>query len=257
MNWDWFQGQAWFHSMPQDDPTVNGDFGDFGTNTESYYLYFNGPATLNSIPTPIPNLLLESATYTIDQNITTNADVIIQGNGTVVPAQDMHIKGNMTIGSWVGGTFQFPNSGSAVTVTVDGDIDFTEDPLSNLQDRDLEVADAAVDLEHTLILKGNILHGGDNGHAIDLYNASTTRPRVILELQGTGDHNYSRTSTSNPDLYRIVMNKGSDQTSTFTFNDDFDLSVPTAGYQPIALQNGTLVINDAAIGDAGRCRING
>ncbi|WP_422359595.1 T9SS type A sorting domain-containing protein [Reichenbachiella sp.] len=229
--------------------TANGDFGDFGENTDAYYLYFGGTSTLNNIPTPIPNLMVESATYTIDQNITTNANVVVQGNGTIIPAQDMTIGEDLRIGTWVGGTFQFPNSGSAVTVTVNGDIDFTEDPFTNPQDRDLIVADAAVDLEHTLILKGNIIHGAGNGHSFDLYNADNARPRVILELQGETDNNYARTSTSTPDLYRIVQNKGSDQTYSFTFNDDFTLSTPTATIQPIELQNGVLIINDTNIGD--------
>ena len=233
-----------------DNPTVNGDFGDFGTNPDSYYLYFGATTTLNSIPTPIPNLMVESWTFTIDQNITTNANVVVQGNGTIIPAQDMTIGDDLLIGTWVGGTFQFPNSGSAVTVTVNGNIDFTEDPFTNPQDRDLIVADAAVDLEHTLILKGDIIHGAENGHSFDLYNADNTRPRAILELQGESNNNYSRTSTSTPDLYRIVQNKGTDQTYSFTFNDDFDISTPTASIQPIELQNGVLVINDTNIGDA-------
>ena len=233
-----------------DDPTVNGDFGDFGANTDSYYLYFNGPSTLTNIPTPIPNLMVESATYIIDQNITTNANVVVQGNGTIIPVQDMTISEDLRIGTWSGGTFQFPNSGTAVTVTINGNIDFTQDPYTNLLDRDLTVADAAVDLEHRLILKGDILHGTENGHSIDLYNADNARPRVILELQGESDNNYARTSTSTPDLYRIIQNKGSDQTYSFTFNDDFTVSTPTATIQPIELQNGTLVINDASIGDA-------
>ncbi|WP_456461644.1 LamG-like jellyroll fold domain-containing protein [Reichenbachiella sp.] len=233
-----------------DNPTVNGDFGDFGTNVDSYYLYFGATSTLNSIPTPIPNLMVESFTYTIDQNITTNANVVVQGSGTIIPAQDMTIGEDLRIGTWLGGTFQFPNSGSAITVTVEGDIDFTEDPFTNPQDRDLIVADAAVDLEHTLILKGDIIHGAENGHSIDLYNADNARPRVILELQGESNNSYSRTSTSTPDLYRIVQNKGTDQTYSFTFNDDFTLSTPTATVQPIELQNGVLVINDTNIGDA-------
>lgn len=230
--------------------TVNGDFGDFGENDDSYFLYFGGTATLNSIPEPIPNLMVESATYTIDQNITTNGNLIVQGNGTIIPAQDINIGQDLIIGTWVGGTFQFPNTGSAVTVTVNGNIDYTVDPFTNPQDRDLIVADAATDLEHTLILKGDILHGAENGHSFDLYNADNARPRVILELQGASNNNYARTSTSVPDLYRIVQNKGTDQTYSFTFNDDFTLSTPTATIQPIELQNGLLVINDANIGDA-------
>lgn len=234
-----------------DNPTVNGDFGDFGTNLDSYYLYFGATTTLNSIPTPIPNLMVESATYTIDQSITTNANVVVQGNGTIIPIQDMTIGQDLRIGTWVGGTFQFPNSGSGITVTVNGNIDFTEDPFTNPQDRDLIVADAAADIEHTLILKGDIIHGAENGHSIDLYNADNTRPRVILELQGASNNSYSRTSTSNPDLYKIVQNKGSDQTYSFSFNNDFDIATPAANFQPIELQNGVLIINDSDIGDAG------
>lgn len=231
--------------------TADGDFGDFGENVDSYYLYFGygGNHTLNAIPTPIPNLMVESATYTIDQAISTNANLVVQGNGTIIPAQDIEIGQDLVIGTWVGGTFQFPNSGSAVTVTVNGNIDYTEDPLADPQDRDLIVADAATDLAHRLILRGDIIHGAENGHSFDLYNADNARPRVILELQGESDNNYTRTSTSTPDLYRVVMNKGIDQTYSFTFNDDFTLSNPTASIQPIELQNGLLVINDTNIGD--------
>lgn len=229
-------------------PLVNGDFGDFGSNVQSYFLYFGGNTTLSTIPTPIPNLMVESATYTINQAITTNADLIIQGNGTVVPNQDIEIIGDLVLGFWRGATFQFPNSGSAITVTVNGNIDFTEDPFSNPQDRDLEVSDSGTDLEHKLILKGDIIHGSGNGYAIDFYNASDVRPRVILELQGESNNTYSRTSTSEPDLYRVVMNKGTSKTNTFSFNESFTLSGATNGAsKALEMQNGTLILDDAGI----------
>ncbi|MDN5199954.1 DUF4347 domain-containing protein [Fulvivirgaceae bacterium BMA10] len=234
------------------DPTVNGDFGDFGTNVESYFLYFrNGGSTtytLNNIPTPIPSLMVESASYTIDQAITTNANLVVQGNGDLIPNQDIEVLGDLWVGMWVGGTFHFPSTGAAITLTVNGDVDFTVDPFSDPRDRDLVVDDSGNDLEHRLIVKGDILHGAGNGYDLDLYNASNVRPRAILELQGESDNSYSRTSTSVPEFYRIELDKGTDQSNTFTFSDDFTLSGPTNGNtKALELQNGRLVLNDADI----------
>jgi hypothetical protein len=230
---------------------VSADFGDFGSNPESYYLYFGGDATLNNIPEPIPNLMMESADYTIDQNIDVNGNLIIQGDADVTPAQDIHINNDLIIGFWSGGTFHFPGTGSPIEITVDGNIDFTQDPFSYPQDRNIVVDDpgSSSTLEHTLILKGDIIHGAGNGYDIDLFNASN-RPAVILELQGENNNSYYRTSTSVPDFYRVVMNKGSDQDSTFTFSDDFTLSGPTSGagvLKALELQNGTLILDDPDI----------
>ncbi|MBI9066804.1 MAG: T9SS type A sorting domain-containing protein [Salinivirgaceae bacterium] len=230
-------------------PIVNGDFGDFGSNQDSYFLYFGGNNTLNAIPTPIPNLMMESATYTIDQEISTNANVIIQGNGTVKFMQDATIQGNLVIGTWLGGTVELPSQAMAITLTVNGNIDFTIDPVSNLGDRNLQVQSLGTNnVEHKIILKGNLLHGSDNSHAIDLWNSNSTE-RVILELQGASDNYYSRTSTAEPELYRVIVNKGLNQTNSFSFNESFTLkgATNTIANKSFDLQNGKLIINDADI----------
>lgn len=229
-------------------PIVNGDFGEFGTNTDSYYLYFGGNATLNNISTPIPNLMVESYTYAIDQDVDINGSFIVQGNGVAIPQQDMDIAGDLLIGYWQGGTFQFPSQADAITVTVDGKIDFTSDPFGDLQDRDLIVEHASSqNVNHKLILKGSIIHGTENGHSIDLWNSNTLE-RVTLELQGESNNTYSRTSTSEPELYRIIVNKGTDQTNSFSFNNSFSLNGITNGTADKALEllNGTFVLNDAS-----------
>ena len=230
--------------------TVTGDFGEFAKDPYSYYLYFGGSATINNIPEPIPNLLFEGTSpKIIDQNIEINASLIVQGNVLVRPLQNIVINKDLVLGYWKGGTFEFPASGSNVTIDVKGNIDFTQNSSSNPQDRNITVQNSNSTLEHTLKVGGDIIHGSDNGWNFDLYSASN-RPKVILELTGSSNGRYYRTSNSVPNLYRIVMNKGTDKIPKFTFDDDFLLFGPTSGAgvpKAVEIQNGTLVLNDVDI----------
>ncbi len=229
---------------------LTGDFGDFGTNPYSYYLFFNNgtaPAQLTNIPTPIPNMMIEYSTD-INQNITINSDLIVQGNAMVHPLKDVYIKRDLVLGFWLGATFQFPATGSAVKVTVDRDVDFTRIPIpGSVGNRNLNVAAAAGVLEHTFVLKRDIIQGSDNNWGIDLYGAAN-RSKAILEMQGTTNGTYSRTSTTVPNLYRIVMNKGTNQTPSFSFDDSFILNGSTnTATKAITMKSGTLILNDPAI----------
>lgn len=229
-----------------DAPVVTGDFNDFGTNPNSYYLYFGGNATLTTIPTPIPNLMFESATYTVNQNITVNADLIVQGDGVVRPTQAVAIKRDLLLGYWLGGTFQLPGVAPAITVTVDRNIDYTQDPFSNPSNRAVNVNNPGVaTVENTIIVKGNIIQGANNNSVLDLYNGAADRPLANLEFQGTGSHSYTRSSTSVPDLNRIVCNKGSDISSGFSINGSVVLNAPSnTAIKPITLTNGLLSLNN-------------
>lgn len=228
--------------------TTTADFGDFGTNPDSYYMYFGGPATnLTGIPTPIPNLMFEYST-TINQALTVNSDFVIQGGATVSPLQNIDIKRDLAVGMWTGGTFQFMDATPAVTITVGRNIDFTNNPSGTLGTRIISCRNVlTTDVQHRLIVKGDIIHGSDNGSVFDLYNGATNLNRVVLELAGTGTNNYNRTSTAVPDFYQIVMNKGVDQTSSFTFNKNF--TIYTAGNntatKSITMQDGSLILNSA------------
>lgn len=226
---------------------TNGDFGDFGTNPYSYYLFFGGAPQLTTIPTPIPNMMIEYSTD-INQKIDINYDLVLQGDAVVHPLQDVQIKRDLVLGFWRGGTFQFPASGSEVEVTVGRDIDFTRVPNpGEIGNRRLNVSTTAGLLEHKLILKRSIIHGSDNNFGIDLYGAAN-RSKVILEFQGADNGTYSRTSTSVPIFYRMVMNKGINQTPTFSFNNSFTLNGSTnTATKAITMANGTLIFNNAAI----------
>lgn len=227
--------------------TLNGDFGDFGTNPESYYLYYGGGATLTNIPSPIPNLLFEGTAKNINQAITVNNDFIIQGSTTVTPYQNVDIKRDLSIGMWDGGTLQFRGSGTPITMTVGRNVDFTKDPAGTLGTRTIVCEATANDIAHRLIVKGDIIHGAVNSSTFDLYNGAANRNRVVLELAGTGTNSYTRTSTAVPDFYQIVMNKGVDQTSSFTFNQYF--TIYTGGNngatKSITMQDGSLAMNSA------------
>lgn len=232
-----------------DNPVVLGDFGEFGRNTDSYYLYFGGNATLNAIPTPIPNLMVESGTYTINQDVDINGSLIIQLGAVVVPTQNMNIDHNLFIGANNGGIYRFPSQATALTTTVGGDIDFTYNPIGLIGTRSLIVQpDNTQNIEHKLILKGDIIQGAESTQSIDLWRANNTE-RVVLELQGTSDNEYTRSSASVPEFYRIIVNKGNTQTNTFTFNQSFTLNgiTNTVDNKALELLNGTLILNDAAL----------
>lgn len=226
---------------------LNGDFGDFATNPDSYYLYFGGGATITNIPSPIPNLMFEGTAKNINQAITVNTDFIVQGGTTITPYQDIDIKRDLCLGMWSGGSFQFRGSGTPVTISVGRNIDFTKDPSNNLGTRTIVCEASSTNIEHKLIVNGDIIHGTNNSSTFDLYNGATNRNRVVLELSGTGVHNYSRASTAVPDFYRIVINKGVDQTSTFTFNQDFTIysGGNNSATKSITMQNGSLIMNSA------------
>ena len=98
-----------------------------------------------------------------------------------------------------------------------------------------------------MILNGDIIHGALNTSLIDLWESNTGN-RVILDLRGESNNNYTRSNTNIPELYRIVMSKGSDKTNTFTFSDDFTLmGTSNAVEKPVELIHGTLVFDDSDI----------
>ncbi|MBN1252892.1 MAG: T9SS type A sorting domain-containing protein [Bacteroidales bacterium] len=224
-------------------PTIVGDFGLFGNNSDAFFMYWGANATLTNIPTPIPNLMLESNQFIIDQEIIVNADLLHNGFSHITPLKNILIKGDLVMGFWQGGTFHFPASGDAITITVEGNIDYTQGSLNSPRYIIVDNPGTTSYLEHKLIVKGNILQGADDNNKLDLFNASD-RTSVILELQGQGANTYTRNSSSKPDLYRLVMNKGEDQTNSFSFNNDFILNGATDGeIKALELQNGTLILN--------------
>ncbi|TAJ13131.1 T9SS C-terminal target domain-containing protein [Marinilabiliaceae bacterium JC017] len=228
-----------------EDIKLKGDFGDFGNNPDSYYLYFGGDGTITNIPVPIPNLMIEAGNKIIDQKITVNSDYIIQGRATVIQKKDVEIKRDLVVGFWSGGVLQFPGSGDEVAITVGRNIDFTQRTADG--ERSILVQNSSNRLNHRLIVKGDIIHGNNDDWQFDLFNGEG-KPNVIFELQGDGNNHYNRSSNAVPEFYRIIMNKGNAQAETFIFNESFALRGSTVNRdKALELQNGTLVLNHPAI----------
>ena len=227
--------------------TVNADWGEFANNIDAIVMYWGGNATLNNIIQPVPSLMLEGYNIFIDQNVVINANLILNGAVVCTPLQDIEVKGNLYVGSWSDGQLKFPSSGSPLTLTVGGNVDFTY--MNEGEKRNILVSESGDDITHKLIVKGNIIHGSNSDYRIDLYSG-VNRPKVELELQGDGNMSYSRTSSSVPQLYRLITNKGNSTASSFTFNKSIVLSGSTSGAgvsKAVELQNGLLVLNNAGI----------
>ncbi len=220
--------------------TIVGDFGDFiEENDNGWFYWFQSVQNVtitDRFEFPIFRTFGANGTLDFSQDVTAHG-VVIDSDTELSVTTNYTIDSLVQIGSNSGGILEFPNAGSNLTFECDYLV-YSDDGTNSIN-----VENAGTDV-HTLIVNKDITL--DQGVDFDLTSASGAQ--VILELQGEGDHSFTNSNGLTTTLYQVVMNKGSDTTSTFTFNDDFTISTPTASLQPIVLQNGTLILNDAAIG---------
>lgn len=232
-------------------PNVIADWGDFAKDSCATLMYgwdSGQNDTLNNLPEQIPSLMFENNNFAINQELTVNYDLILNGTPNVTFLKDVLIKRDMIVGYWKGGTIHFPGSGDPVTVTVQGNIDFTRyKPDGTTRKITVDDPGSDLNLEHKLIVYGDIIQGDKDYMQLNLFNAQN-RPAVILELAGDTSATYTRASASTPSLYKIIMNKGNNQNLFFRFADDFTLNGPTYGSdKDINLQNGSLILDDPNI----------
>jgi len=225
--------------------TVVGDLGDFNTTSNSTFfldLTEAGTATFSSI-SEFPGIRIygrNSAGRTIRfGNDISGQQILIDGMATLEVGNDIDIEGNVQLGNNREGYITFPDDGSNHTFTIGGDLT-TNEPNTSTNNQ-INVAGTGSDI-HTLQVGGDIdLQFGDQ---FDLSGATN----VILEFIGAGTNAFTNSSAASPDLYQIVMNKGSDTSDSFTFNDNFSITDPgVTGIQPVEIVNGLLIFNDPAI----------
>ncbi len=238
-------------------PSVTGDFGSFannyaealdGTNGSRFLFYGEGGSniTLPATPTVYPNVRIEgpgNRTFHFPVEITAKGDMIVDNQAIFRVESDLLVEGELRMGQYRQGSLLFPDD-VARTVTVKGRLRTRVG--SGGGSSSISVDNTTENgLEHRLIVEGNIEHR--NG-SIDLFSNNTGGNNVILELAGDNNASFTKTVTNDPDFYRIVVNKGTNQDSTFTFEDEFRLLGPTDGNtKALELQNGTLVLDDADI----------
>ncbi|WP_156152433.1 T9SS type A sorting domain-containing protein [Flammeovirga sp. OC4] len=175
---------------------------------------------------------------------------------TLILDKSINVENNINIGGFREAAIEV-NSSTPITVNT-GNLNLQNTISNNSSASNKFLVTGTDDVEHTLIVNGDItipqIDGGESGaDAIEFsLLKSTTENRIVLELQGTEsgvfDNYYTDDITSplTPELYKIVMNKGNNQDSTFTFNTNFTLPSVTTE-ELITLSNGTLVLDNSAI----------
>ncbi|WP_156152567.1 T9SS type A sorting domain-containing protein [Flammeovirga sp. OC4] len=164
--------------------------------------------------------------------------------------KSLEIEGTLNIGGAQDGDLIFDASESIQLSCHDIKFDNIYNNSNDAENKIL--TEGTDDIEHRLIVKGGIeivsISAGDqNNIEFDLYNGETGN-KVILELQGEDNGVFSNAYTSEvvPELYKIVMNKGTSNVPTFTMNTNFTLPSSTTE-ELITFQNGTLILENSNI----------
>jgi len=248
---------------------LTGDFGDFAKNTNSTWMYKSQNNATHTIPSSFPheypNLSTEMAgTFVFPFDVTVNGNLNASGHNVLQfndgEFGDFLIKGDMKVGGYLTGKIKFPAGGSSRRVNVLGDIlvGWVHE-LNYPVNSDCEIsviAGGSDNTEHRLVVEGDINIIGGNRATKDgifnLYSNNSGGANVILELSGNNNKEFIKNSAIAriPSLYKIVSNKGTAQSPTFTFTTNFTLNGPTNGTtdeKALLLQNGKLNLNNADI----------
>ena len=178
--------------------------------------------------------------------ITVNRDVRMDRSCRFRANHDIIIKDDLRI-TWQGNrtTFEIGDN-QEVTVDIGGDLSL-ENGQGDDNSRISVKNNNRNSYEHTLKVGGDIIieNVNNNSSTFDLYNGTAPNNNATLELSGGGKYAFTNASSITPDLYRVVMNKGVDTASTFTFNNNIVLNGPTVGAnKALTLENGLLIFND-------------
>lgn len=245
--------------------TGSTDLGEFVNNTGSIFNFLvdadNQTVNLPSNIPVYPNLRIEAGGGANDDDnriMQTSVPTTVNGWVRLDRSSRLRVNHDLNIGDDLQITWQ---SNRRTTVEIGDDREVTLEIAGDLRlengngsqpSRFLVKNDNQNGYEHTVRVGGNIeIESGQAATAVfDLYNGVAPNNNAILELYGEGSHTLTNASPAvlTPDLYRIVMNKGADTTSVFSFSDDFNLNGPVNVVpQAIELQAGKLVLDDAGI----------
>ncbi|BDX37477.1 hypothetical protein CYCD_08320 [Tenuifilaceae bacterium CYCD] len=257
------EGMFWIRSDGnQADPSFAGiDIGDFVSNDSSYFVYesTSNAFVYNNIPAEVPNLLIAGNGWgSIDRDFTISTDLNVRQNfellGDVNLVLSSGATGNISVGknlrvfrstasgndSGGDGEIAFPNNASR-TVEVFGDVELVN---SNAILR-VRTPNAA-GIPSNLIVHGNLLQNNTTGGGFQLYTVAG-QDYINLTLKGSGNHSYTVSSGTTGNFYNLTLDKGTDQTNSFTLNSNCTINGPTSGVgvsKAITLINGKLILNN-------------
>jgi len=240
------------------------DIGDFIKQDSSYLIYesTSNAFVYDNIPSQVPNLMISGNGWgSVDRDFEISTDVEIE--------QDFELLGdiNLVLSSGTNGNFIvkndmkiFRNNANGNDSEGDGEIAFPNDASKSIEiygDLKLINEHAKISVRspnttvfiHSLTIHGNIYQDNTSGGGVQLYTASD-EDYIKLILKGEGTNTYSVNSGAIANFYSIQIDKGNDQTSSFSFDSDFNLNGPTSGIsvtKSFDLQNGKAIINNSDI----------
>ncbi|TAJ13130.1 hypothetical protein DMA11_10050 [Marinilabiliaceae bacterium JC017] len=263
------RGEGMFWNRQSDPDFSRMDLGEFAQNDSSYIVYENDQddKVFKNTPGICPNLMVANDDWgrnnrnvTFEKDIITNGNFEILGDANVILDDDAD--GDLTIGgdlllfeiknpvdgsaSGGGAQLAFPGNGSNRRVTVNGDLVLSnEGGLINVQSPNTTIQN------HELHVRGDILqHTAASGaDGLQLW-AGNNKDHISLYLDGDADMKMDVTAGDIPNLYRLIINKGTGKNRIAQFNSDFNLNGPTSGAgvaKALELQNGTFRLNHPAI----------
>ncbi|WP_026210659.1 T9SS type A sorting domain-containing protein [Flexithrix dorotheae] len=221
--------------------TITADIGDFANDPDNGWFFWI-QATGTTVVTDYSKYPVFRTFGGTNKDFQFGIDVeaeyaVIDNNTTLQIANNLTINNQLLIGSNNPGNVEFIDVGSNKTLEV-GSIIF--DDVGN---NTLTVENSGSDT-HILKVNSDIII--DGGSTFDL--TSDAGSNVNLYLSNSGTHSLTNNAGITLDLYRIIMNKGTDTTSTFTFNSEFTLSGSTNGSEKaLELQAGNLILNHSGI----------
>jgi hypothetical protein len=260
------KGEGLFWNRNSDPDYTQMDVGEFAREDSSYVIYenFDDNRVVYNTPALFPNLYLSNdgwggndKDFSFAKDIETTGNVEILGDmnlvlptgstGNITVGRNLIMFENTSGGSSSGGgaELDFGNTGTARTVVVKGDL-----KMNNTGGIIRVSSPGTTPINHNLNVYGNIIQNTTStGSGLQLWT-SATQDRITLSLLGSNNMTYNLTSGSIPNFYRIIVDKGTDNTTTATFNCDFNLNGPTSGAgvaKALELKSGTFIVNNSAV----------
>ncbi len=209
---------------------------------------------LDHLPSEMPNFFVTSgsngstnAAAQPNANLKVRGDLEIAGNAKLWLATgvsgDIQVGRNLILAKYQavssGPGFRFRSMGTPRTVTVGGDLRIFGDGAQV----GVLSPSAFPQLIHTLTVNQNIIQNAPASTGLNLFS-NITQDYVSLELKGAGNHQFINSAGNAPVLGRIVIDKGNNLSSGFSFNSLINVNAPAnEEVKPIELLNGLLTIN--------------
>ncbi|HEX2621988.1 MAG TPA: hypothetical protein VHL11_17650, partial [Phototrophicaceae bacterium] len=261
------EGAFWIRSTGgnlSDPAFTNVDLGSFNLQDSSYFIYENTLAsgTYVNVPASFPNLMMATDGWGAeDKNSTIQKDISINGNlellGDINLLLNTGATGNITVrrdlkffrsnangnDSGGGGEIRFGNTGTARTITVQGNL-----KLGNGYDAMISIpSPGTTPLAHNVNLYGSFVQLTTAGFGFK-GGTSSTNDHITLNLLGSTSASLINAGGDVPQCYALTVNKGSSIGTTVTATANFTLSAPTnVAAKALTLSNGLLILNNASI----------